>query len=44
MIMVVYILSLLGAIVPEKLWQKILFGLGTWVIGITLLYVLGSIT
>lgn len=40
MIMVVYILSLLGALIPEKLWQRILFGLGTWVIGIFILAII----
>lgn len=44
MINVIYILSLLGALIPDKLWQRILFGLGTWVIGVTLLFVLLSIT
>jgi len=44
MIMVVYVLSILGAILPEKMWMRILFGLGVWMIGTALVFALEAST
>ena len=42
MIMVVYVLSILGALLPEKMWMRVLFGLGVWIIGTALVFVIGG--
>ena len=40
MVIYIYVLSISGALLPEKIWMKILLGFGVWIIGTALIFVL----